>query len=89
MFYMKFIHYFKIRIDISCGDIAPIYTFLVSSADDFIIYISKVLDMFYFIAKMSEIAFDYVPSNEWASITNMRVIVWCNTANINAYLSLF
>ena len=89
MLNVEFIHYFKIRFDVFIGNIAPLHTMFISSANNFIIYISKVLNVFYFIAKMTEVTFNNIPSNEWTSIANMRMIVWCYTAYIDAYLSWY
>ena len=85
--YTKRIHYFKIAINITVCNGVPRYTFTIRCVDDFIIHISKVLYICYFIAYMFHIATNYVPSYERTCIANMRMIIWCNTTHIHFSLA--
>ena len=83
----KSIHYFKIAIDITVCNSIPRYTLTIRCVDDFIIYISKVLYISYFITYMFHVSTNYVPSYERTCVANMRMIIWCNTTYIHFCLT--
>ena len=49
---IQLIHYFKIGINVTVADIKPLHAFFISSIDNFIINVGKVLYMGYIVAFM-------------------------------------
>ena len=87
MLYTKGIHYFEIAVDITICNSIPRYAFTIGCIDDFVIHISKVLYICYFIAYMFHIATNYVPSYKWTCIANVRMVIWCNTTYVHLCLT--
>ena len=81
--HIEFIHYFKVGVNIAVADIIPLYALFIGSVDNLVINIGKVLYMGYVIAFMLQKAADNVPGYERTRITNMRMVVRSNTANID------
>ena len=81
--HIKLIHYFKVGVNVAVADIIPLYALFIGSIDNLVINISKVLYMGYVIAFMLQKAADNVPGYERPRITNMRMVVRSNTANID------
>ena len=81
--YIELIHYFKVGINVAVADIIPLYAFFIGSVDNLVINIGKVLYMGYVIAFMLQEAADNVPGYERTRITNMRMVIRSNTANID------
>ena len=81
--YIELIHYFKVRINIAVADVKPLHALFIGSVDNLVINIGKVLYMGYVIAFVLQEAADNVPGYERTRITNMRMVVRSNTANID------
>ena len=81
--YVQLIHYFKISVDITPADVAPLHAFLVGRVDDFIVNIGKILHMQNVIAFMLQKTADNVPGYKGARIADMGMVVRRNTANIH------
>ena len=81
--HIEFIHYFKVGVNVAVADIIPLYAFFIGSVDNLVINIGEVLYMGYVIAFMLQEAADNVPGYERTRITNMRMVVRSNTANID------
>ena len=81
--HIKLIHYFKVGVNVAVADIIPLYALFIGSIDNLVINIGKVLYMGYVIAFVLQEAADNVPGYERTRITNMRMVVRSNTANID------
>ena len=67
--YVQLIHYFKISVDITSADVAPLHAFLIRCVDDFIVNIGKILHMQNVIALMLQKTADNVPCYKGAGCT--------------------
>ena len=82
-FYVQLVHYFIVRINVTVANVKPLHTFFVSGVDDFVIDISKVLYVSYVITFVFQETTNNVPGYERTSITNVRMVVRSNTANVD------
>ena len=87
--HIQFIHGFEISLDIAPGNITPGNTLFISRIDDLIINIRKILDVVNLIALLRKITADDIPGHERTGIADMRMVVWRNSAAIDADLALF
>ena len=81
--YVQLIHYFKISVDITPADVAPLHAFLVRRIDDFIVNISKILHMQNVIALMLQKRRITSQVTKGRAIADMGMVVRRNTANIH------
>ena len=81
--YVQLIHYFKISVDITPADVAPLHAFLIRRIDDFIVNIGKILNMQNVIAFMLQKTADNVPGYKGARVADMGMVVRRNAANIH------
>ena len=71
------------------GNFLPRLSLLMGYTNDFIVHIRKVLNIMYLITALCEEAADSVPRYKGTRISDMRVIVRRNSADIYTDLAIF
>ena len=85
--HIQLVHSLKIALNITLADNGAIHPLGISSLDNLVIHISKILNMLNLKALFAEISLDNIPGYKRTSIANMRVIIRGNTADIHPYLA--
>ena len=85
--HIQLVHSLKIALNITLTNNGAIYSLCISGLDNLVIHISKILNMLNLKALFAEISLDNIPGYKGTGITNMRVIIRGNTADIHPYLA--
>ena len=85
--HVELIHYLKIGIDVTVADIVPLHALFISSIDNFVVYIGKVLHMSNVVALMLQKTADNIPGNKGTGIAYMGMIVRRYAAHIDISLT--
>src|SRR6188474_2816143 len=59
--------------------------FLSSAIYDFVVYICEILNVFYIISLRNQVSTQDVKENYCPGMTNMRIVINCDPANVNLY----
>ena len=85
--YMECVNHLEISINVAVGNSLPVSAFRIGLVDNLVIYVGKVLYQGYLVSYISKIAADNIPGYSRSCVTNMRVVVWSNPADINLYFA--
>ena len=80
---IQLVHHFKIGLDVTAADIAPLHALRIRRIDDLIIYIGKILNMEHVKSFMLQKTVDHIPGYKGTGVTDMGMIIGGDAADIN------